>query len=164
MFDETHIIRLFQVIICAKNSKIQQKAFQCAQGLIETHQKLVLRIALSDPNASTCQTFVQYIWDCEKILHKAIVNQQYPILITSAKLLYSVLRIFLSHLTRTDDNTMDVDIPLISRMKELGRRIAEAITKVDISLINQDTHLKQRNGSVVCSIRCHKAFWKLTNI
>lgn len=149
MFDETHIVRLLQVIICAKNQNIQQKAFQCAQGLIETHQKLVLQITSSDPNVATYQVFVQYIWDCEQILQNAIINQQYPILIASAKLLYSVLRIFLSHHAKVDDNTMQVDIPLLSRMKELGRRVADAITKVDINLINQDKHLKQRNRSVV---------------
>lgn len=149
MFDETHIVRLLQVIICAKNHKIQQKAIQCAQGLIETHQKLILKITSLDPNSSTYQTFVQYIWDCEQILHKAIMLQQFPILIANAKLLYIVLRIFLSHHTVTDENAMEVTIPLLPKMKELGRRVAEAITKVDINLIIQDRCLKQRNRSVV---------------
>lgn len=131
MFDETHIVRLLKVIVSEPNARTQQRGFKCAQNLIETHQKLIVEIISS--NTAILQEFTDLVYECEKIMTKSIENQQSMLLIASARLLYTILRVVLSR--RRNEDAMDVDIQVLPSMKELGYRIAEKITKVDIFLI-----------------------------
>lgn len=150
MFDETHILRLLQMIVTTKHRRIQQKAMQCAQTLIETHRKLIVKII----NDSTLTTFMSYIEECEKIMNDSIVQQHYTNMISSARLLYSILKIALSQ-KPVDENAMDVDIPVLPTLKALGHRVAETITQVDLKLISQEKQINQSNrfkASIGCSI------------
>lgn len=141
MFDETHIVRLLQVILSKENLQTQQRAFKCAQSLIETHQKLIVEIITS--NSPILQEFIMSIYQCEQIIIQTVENKRYTLLIACARLLYTILRVTLS--TRRNEDSMDIDIQILPKMKELGYRVAEQITKVDVVLINQDKHLKQSN-------------------
>lgn len=141
MFDETHIVRLLQVIISKGDLRTQQRAFKCAQSLIETHQKLIVKIITS--NSPILQDFTMSIYECEQIMIRAVQNKQYTLLIACARLLYTILRVSLSR--KRNDDAMDVDIQILPKIKELGYRVAEQIAKVDVVLINQDKNLKQAN-------------------
>ncbi|EPB89187.1 hypothetical protein HMPREF1544_03927 [Mucor circinelloides 1006PhL] len=140
MFDETHIIRLLQMITTTKQRRIQQKAMQCAQTLIETHRKLIVRIIKSDVSLAV---FMSYVEECERIMHHSIKQQHYTNMITSARLLYSILRIAFAH--KVDENAMDVDMPVLSTLTALGHRVAETITQVDLKLIKEEKSITQSN-------------------
>ncbi|CEP14279.1 hypothetical protein [Parasitella parasitica] len=140
MFDETHIIRLLQIITTTKHGRIQQKALQCAQTLIETHKKLLVRIM----HGSTLAVFMDYMHDCEQIMNDSIEHQHYANMISSARLLYSVLRILLTQ-KQIDKNAMDIDMPVLPKLKALGHRVAETITQVDLKLIGQERQINQSN-------------------
>ncbi|OAD01884.1 hypothetical protein MUCCIDRAFT_111229 [Mucor lusitanicus CBS 277.49] len=140
MFDETHIIRLLQMITTTKQRRIQQKAMQCAQTLIETHRKLIVRIMT---NETTLATFVHHVEECERIMHRSIEQQHYTNMISSARLLYSILRIAFTQ--KVDGNAMDVDMPVLPTLKALGHRVAETITQVDLKLITQEKSITQSN-------------------
>lgn len=146
MFDETHIIRFLQVITSAGNIRTQQRAFKCAQNLIETHQKLIVHIITS--NSTLSENFTSSVNECEQIMIRSIERKQYSLLIACAKLLYTILNVTLapknSNKIQTED-AMDVDIQILPDMKELARRVAQQITKVDLALISQDKNLKQSN-------------------
>lgn len=148
MFDETHIVRLLQVIISKGDIRTQQRAFKCAQSLIDTHQKLIVQTITS--SSPILEEFTMSIYECEKIMIRAVQTKQYALLIACAKLLYTVLRVTLT--IRRNDDAMDVDIEILPKMKELGYRVAEQITKVDLVLINQDKNLKQANKYRVSKI------------
>lgn len=147
MFDETHIIRLLQVIISKVDIRTQQRAFKCAQSLIETHQKLIVQIMTSQ--SPILNEFTTSIYECEQIMIRAIQHKQYALLIACVKMLYTILRVTLS----TRRNEVDVDVQIFLKMKELGYRVAEQITKVDVVLIHQDKHLNQSNKYKVCKMR-----------
>lgn len=155
MFDETHIIRLLQMVTTAKHRRIQQKAMQCTQILIETHKKLIARILMSD---ATLAAFMDYIGQCEGIMNSSIEQHHYANMISSARLLYSVLRIALSQ-RKVDENAMDVDIPVLPKLEALGHRVAETITQVDLELIRQDTKVNHSNRfrvSSFCPLRAQE--------
>lgn len=149
MFDETHIVRLLQIINKSKGSiRTQQRAFKCAQNLIETHQKLIVQIIAS--NSPLLQEFSQCVFECEQIMMNAIEKKQYSLLIACAKLLYTILRVILGlgskkKMSQEEEDAMDVDIQVLPQMRELAHRVAQQITKVDIALISQDKDLKQSN-------------------
>ncbi|KAL9539844.1 hypothetical protein MBANPS3_010034 [Mucor bainieri] len=140
MFDETHVVRLLQVIATTTQRRIQQKAMQCAQTLIETHRKLIVRILSSE---ATLATFMGHVEECEGIMHRAIEQQHYTNMISSARLLYSILRIAFTH--KVDGNAMDVDMPTLPTLTALGHRVAAAITQVDLKLITQEKSITQSN-------------------
>ncbi|GAA5816690.1 hypothetical protein MFLAVUS_010222 [Mucor flavus] len=138
MFDETHIVRLLNVIVSEPNLRTQQRGFKCAQNLIETHQKLIVQI-ITTTNSPILQEFTGLIHKCEKVMDASIENKQYTLLIACARLLYTVLRVILS--SKINQDAMDIDISILPSMKELGYRIAERITKVDVVFI----HSKEDN-------------------
>lgn len=140
MFDETHIIRLLQMITTTPQRRIQQKAMQCALTLIETHHKLIVRILT---NETTLAVFMSHVEECERIMHRSIEQQHYTNMISSARLLYSILRIAFTH--KVDGNAMDVDMPVLPRLTALGHRVADTITQVDLKLITQGRSITQSN-------------------
>ncbi|KAK4520619.1 uncharacterized protein ATC70_006497 [Mucor velutinosus] len=142
MFDETHIIRLLQMITTTKRRRIQQRAMHCAQTLIETHRKLIVRIMT---NETRLATFMSHVEECERIMHRSIELQHYTNMISSARLLYSILRIAFTH--QVDGNAMDVDIPVMPTLSALGHRVADTITQVDLKLITQEKSITQSNKS-----------------
>ncbi|KAI7905756.1 uncharacterized protein BX663DRAFT_429178 [Cokeromyces recurvatus] len=88
---------------------------------------------------------MNYIIECERIMNEAIKDQRYTIIIASARFLYSILHIILNFCNTTQDNNkMDLDIPILVHMKELGKRVTEAATLLDIKLIEQDNKQKLR--------------------
>lgn len=149
MFDETHIVRLLNVIVSEPNLRTQQRGFKCAQNLIETHQKLIVQI-ITTPNSPILHEFTGLIYKCEKVMDASIENKQYTLLIACARLLYTILRVILS--SKINPDAMDIDIAILPNMKELGYRIAERITKVDVVFIHskEDNKYKVSNGRRYC--------------
>ncbi|KAI8085794.1 uncharacterized protein B0P05DRAFT_23468 [Gilbertella persicaria] len=84
------------------------------------------------------ETFMQSIMSFQRILAASIQNRHYPLMIASARLLFSILQIALSQ-KKTKDDAMDVDVPLVE-LKTTAYQVTTAITQVDISLI-QDKNL-----------------------
>lgn len=149
MFDQTHILRLLQ-LITRSHTRIQQRAFQCAQTLIETHQKLIVQIVSSGQDSPAFNEFKRSLETCENIMLKAIEDRQYTTTIASARFLYSLLRIILSH--QVAYNAMDVDIPILPELKRMGQRVTHAITQVDLGLIQQNKYIQ------------HSTKWKLKEL
>ncbi|KAI8639237.1 hypothetical protein BD408DRAFT_350401 [Parasitella parasitica] len=85
---------------------------------------------------------MNYMQDCEQMMNESIRDQHYASMITSARFLYSVLRIALTP-EQIDENTMDIDMPVLPKLKALGYRVAEKITQVDLKLIEQKKHIHQ---------------------
>ena len=134
MFDETHILRLMQVITSECTFRTQQRAFKCAQWLIETHQKLIVKLASS--NGTLSLDFMEKVSKCEQILMDAISKNQYLLLIACARLLYTITKVVLSPECRLDEDAMDVDVQTLPSIKALGYRVAREIARTDIALLH----------------------------
>lgn len=141
MFDETHVIRLLQVITSNGAIRTQQRAFHCGQRLFVTHQKLIVHLAST--NSSISREFMQQIDQCEQIMKSTITRKQYSLFIACARFLFTISQIALSPFNNND--MMDTDIQTLTKIKDMAYRVAGEITKVDLSLINQGSDLKQIN-------------------
>lgn len=143
MFDETHVVRLLQVITSNAATKTQQRAFHCAQRLFVTHKKLIVHLVSTDTPIS--HEFMQQIAQCEQIMMDAISQKRYSLFIACARLLYTISRIAIRPFKKNED-FMDVDTQTLPMLKEMAYRVATEITDVDLALVNQGCDVKQTNS------------------